>query len=267
MNPKSNNSKLETLFLKIFRYTVLTGMTIAIVALPILLLGAAFMYFQSPSAPLSIESSVNKDLSVESLKQTLIDIQKSKDANSENKAPKPTAPQPSNVLQYNEQALAIYKCGDELKRASGSTVEMTDSAQLAQQVEQIRSHIERLAADPQKGLPYANGISSFACKVLSDPAIAALKKEGKIGQVIIPTLNIYTKAWDDAERKADVYKAAELVRVIQSKKIAIELLLSALYLFGAFMLLALYLIVSRVENHFTSINESIINVGEILRNK
>jgi hypothetical protein len=253
-----NDLKLESLYLKIFKWTVLSAMTLAIVAIPIMLIGAGFFYIQSPKSPPSIEDAVNKNLNIERLKQDLIETQRLNESGGASASPKAVTPRPSKVLQYNEDALAIYKCGDELKQASGATVQMIDSAQMAQQVEQIRSTIERLSLDPQKGVPYVKGISAFTCKVLRDPSIAVLKRDGKIGQVLIPTLNIYTDTWNAAEKSAAEFNATELIRVGEAKLLAVTLATFAFYLFLGFMGLALYLMLSRIENHFANINESIL---------
>ena len=261
MNFKIDHLRLEDFFLKIFRYTVLTAMTMALLALPVLLLGAAYFYLQTPHSPPSIEEMVNKELSVDRIKKNLIDEEKSKDQNNQGNAPKLETPQPSKLLQYTEQALGIYKCGDDLKRASGITVEMVDSSQMAQQVEQIRATLEKLAEDPQKGTAFVNGISVFTCKVLRDSSIAQLKKDGKIGQVIIPTLKTYTEVWNDAQSKVNEYIASEITRCAEAKLVGILMAQIALALFGSFLLLAIYLMLSRVENHFSNINHSILEVG------
>jgi hypothetical protein len=250
----SLHTTLENLFLKIFRNTVLVLMTIAILAVPVLLLTAAYKFLHSPGTAPSTEQTLSKELDVEKLKQNLL-----KDANKNNapqESPKPVAPQQNDALLYKDKALTIYKCGDDFKKATGAAVESSDSAQTDQQIEFIRSNLERLASLKFRGDAYVNGVTAFTCKVLKDSSIVDLKKQGKIGAVLIPTINTYTANWDEAVNKNAQYEATEIQKALIDKAEAVNYFYIACSLFLSFMVLALYLMLSRVENHIGGINQS-----------
>lgn len=251
----SLHATLENLFLKIFRNTVLVLMTIAILAVPALLLTAAYKFLHSPGKAPSTEQTLSKELDVEKLKQNLL-----KDASKNNapqESPKPVTPQQNNALLFKENALTIYKCGDEFKKSTGATVESSDSTQTDQQIEFIRSNLERLATSKYRGEAYVNGVTSFACKVLKDSSIIDLKKQGKVGAVLIPTINTYTENWDEAVQANAEYEANEIQNALIDKAEAVIYLYIAGSLFLSFMILALYLMISRVENHIGGINQSL----------
>lgn len=261
----SLHATLENLFLKIFRNTVLVFMTIAILAVPVLLLTAAYKFLHSPGSAPSTEQTLAKDLDVEKLKQNLLNDANKNNAPQEN--PKPVAPQQNNALLYKDKALTIYKCGDEFKKATGANVESSDSAQTDQQIEFIRSNLERLASFKFRGEAYVNGVTAFTCKVLRDSSIVELKKQGKIGAVLIPAINTYTAKWNDAVEKNAQYEAAEIQKSMIDKSEAAIYFYIAGSLFLSFMVLALYLMLSRVENHIGGINQSLRGVDVIVSEK
>lgn len=252
----SIHATLENVFLKIFRYTVLVLMTLAILAVPVLLLTAAYKFLHTPGTAPSTEQTLSKELSVDKVKESLL-----KEASKKNQPaqedPKPQAPQENSALIYKDKALEIYKCGDEFKKATGANVEVADAAQTDREIEFIRSNMERLATPEYRGDAYASGMVSFVCKALKDSSIIALKKEGKIGSVLIPTINMYTAAWDSAVKKNDKYEADEIANAAIDRVEAVLFLYAAGALFLGFMVLAIYLMISRVENHISGINASL----------
>lgn len=251
-----DTKSIEQLFLKIFKLTVLVVMTVALIAIPILLLSSAYLYLSSPKQPVAVEKAVSQEISVESIKKMLIEQEKNKNApqpEQGNDAP----PAKKGALLYNEQALSLFRCGEDFKRQVGANVDNASDAEISQQVEWLRGNLERLAAKEGRGDLYVNSAVAFTCSVLKDPSIVALKKEGKIGPVVVPVLNVYTKTWKQIEDQNDQQAIAEGIRVAENKVVAVTLLVATAVLFATFMLLALYLIISRNEKHLQDINESI----------
>jgi hypothetical protein len=256
----NNHKGLESTFLKIFRFVLLLVMTIAIVAVPVLLMTAVFFYLEKPSPTLSVDQKVANDLRIDNLKQSLIDA-KRQDSPSENQNNINPKSSQNSPLAFNQQALDIYKCADEFRVATGARVEKIDNNQMAQQVEFIRSSLETIAsADYKKGGTYINSISKFACLALKDPSIIDLKKKGEIGPVLIPTLNMYTSAWNNAEKEVESITAEENAKIISDKALAITFFVFSGYIFLGFMVLALYLMFSRMENHMKNISESAMKI-------
>jgi hypothetical protein len=104
--------------------------------------------------------------------------------------------------------------------------------------------------------------------VLKDPSIAALRKEGKISSVFIPTINFHLAAWDRIETEKRRFeqteqnrvasaRAEEGIRVGLAKAQALAHVISAGVAFGVFMALALYLVFAKIETDLRDINESI----------
>jgi len=249
------HTRLEALFLKIFRNTVLVLMLIAILAIPTLLATAAYKFFYHPGAAPSTEHTLSKEFDVSKFKDQLLSEAGKKTAQGDQDSPKPSSPQQNNTPLYKEKALAIYNCGDQFRKATGAELEATSQAQVDQQIENIRSFLVNRPKSSRD--EYVNGLSDFACKVLQNPEIIALKKDGKIGPVLVPAVNAYTKAWEEAAAQNREYEAAELQKVGIYKTEVFILFSTAASLFFGFMMLALYLIFSKIESNLSGINGSI----------
>lgn len=139
-------------------------------------------------------------------------------------------------------------------------------------MENTRGAIERAANESWRGEPWVKAAVAFTCKVLADNSIIALKKDGKIGSVFMPTLNFHVSAWDKIQAEKQQFeqseiqrvaseRAAEEARVGLAKVSAIGSFAAAGGAFGLFMLLALLLLGAKIENDLRDINESIRAAG------
>ena len=118
----------------------------------------------------------------------------------------------------------------------------------------MRSALDRLASPESRGLKFVDSLVTFGCQVLKDPNIVALKKSGEIGSVIGPTVKFFDRAWDNAEDARNQTIERESVRVIEAKAFAVSLVIGAGALFVVFLILAIYLIIARIELHMKNIS-------------
>jgi len=197
------------------------------------------------------------------LKTFLIEQEKRK--NSKEEAPKQQPGSSQQSLRFAEEALSLFRCAGKFAEDVGAEIEKGNEAQ---RNENIRGEIENAANGSLRGEPWVKAAVAFTCQVLSDNAIIALKKEGKIGTVFLPTLRFHINAWDKIqaekqrfeqgeERRVATERAAEAARVLLAKASAISRLIAAGGAFGLFMVLALYLLGAKIENDLRDINESI----------
>lgn len=247
----TKTNTLEDLFLTIFKFFIMLMMGIAILAAPIMLIGAAYMTFQEPARPPAIQDILLKNLSVEQLKLDLIEAEKTK---------KPPVDSPSSnstnrsFLKYSEQAIALLRCANSFSIAAGVEIAQSTNAQSARELEDLRSALDRLASPETRGLQFVDSLVTFGCQVLKDPNIVSLKKSGDIGSVIVPTVKFFDRAWDNADDARNKTIEQESARIVEAKALAISLVIGAGALFAGFLLLAIYLIIARIELHMKNIS-------------
>ena len=116
-------------------------------------------------------------------------------------------------------------------------------------------------------------MAQFTCAALADPAIIAMRKEGKVKSVFIPVLNFHMSAWDGIQDEKSRFEQAERDRVEKERmeeelRIA-EARASAVFsataggaAFGIFMLLALYLLGAKIETNLRGIDQSLADIAQ-----
>ena len=72
--------------------------------------------------------------------------------------------------------------------------------------------------------------------------------------MIGPTVKFFNGVWDEAEKDRNAYMASERNRIVEAKALAGVLGIGAGSLFGGFLLLAIYLIIARIEIHIRNIS-------------
>ena len=72
--------------------------------------------------------------------------------------------------------------------------------------------------------------------------------------MIGPTVKFFDRAWDKAEDARNKSIERENVRVIEAKALAVSLVIGAGALFVVFLILAIYLIIARIELHIKNIS-------------
>lgn len=264
-----NMKELEEVFLRVFKIAILVIMGLALIAIFFFVATAAYQYSQSPKEPAPAQKAPEKSINLDDLRTYLIEQEKRK--NSQGEAPRQQQGEYKNRLLFLEDATLLFRCTGKFAEDVGAVVEKGDEAQ---RLENMRGDIERASNGSLRGEPWVKAAVAFTCKVLSDSSIIALKKEGKIGSVFMPTLNFHISAWDKIqeekqqfnqreERQVASERAAEEARVAQAKASADRRLIAAGGTFGLFMVLALYLLGAKIENDLRDINESIRAGGRL----
>lgn len=248
---------VEKTFLGIFRYAVLIGMSLALLGFVILVPMAAYNLLQSPKEITPPQPAPAKSIELEDLKKYLIDQSKKAE---ESSAPKQGAPAESaRTLPYDQQVRAAFRCVEDLTTKAGITMDLT-AAETNAQIERIRSEVERAADRKDRGEDWVTNMQTFVCKAMNDPALIELRKTGKVEKVFFPTINFHMSAWDALKAEKARFEAKERARFVQetdaeerrvaaAKAKALALGTTAGALFAAFMVLALYLIFSKIERN------------------
>lgn len=256
---------LEELFLRIFKTVVLVLMALSLVAVVYFAVTAAFQYGQTPVEPAPAQKAPVKEISIENLKQWLLQQEKR-----ESDAPRPsTGGEQKKSVQFLEEAVKLYRCSESFGRLLGAEIVDSSDAVNQKRIDDLRIKLEEFAFEkPWRGEAWVKAAAAFTCKALEDPAIVALKKEEKIKSVFYPVLNFQLLTWDKIqteriqfeereEKRVATERNLEEIRVETAKAVALTRLISAGIAFGLFMVLALYLLFAKIENNLRDINEAI----------
>ena len=255
---------IEELFLKLFKVTVLIAMGLCLLAVIGLAINVAYQSSKRPVEPAPAQKAPQKDVSLDELRKLLEKQAQPKQPLESPAQPKPMAPS----LRYLEEVTRLYRCSLEFGKNIGAEIEEQDNARAAENLENLRAQIENFATDPRRGDRWVKSVTEFTCTALGDPVIISLRKEKKIGSVFYPILNYHKDTWDTiqneiaaferAERdRVDSERQAEQERIAQARTDAINSAIAAGIAFGTFMLLAIYLLLAKVETNMREINQSI----------
>lgn len=256
---------LEELFLRIFKTVILVLMGLSLVAVVYFAVTAAFQYGQTPVEPAPAQKAPVKEISIENLKQWLLEQEKR-----ESDQPRPsTGGEQKKSVQFLEEAVKLYRCSESFGRLLGAEIVDSSDAVNQKRIDDLRIRLEEFAFQkPWRGEAWVKAAAAFTCKALEDPAIVALKKEEKIKSVFYPVLNFQLLTWDAIqteriqfeereEKRVATERNLEEIRVETAKAVALTRLISAGIAFGLFMVLALYLLFAKIENNLRDINEAI----------
>ena len=277
--PPFSNSKasLENAYLKIFRYTVVTIMTLALIVILVMMGLAANKFFQTPVEPPPAKTAPDRAIGTEDLKRFLIDQEKRRqeEEKRKNAAKENVGTVPANQAiltpAYEAHVSPMYECIRQFGRDTDANVVATTEKAVVWEREDFRAHIESRSIGPFKGESWVGALRVFVCVVLKDQGIIDLRKEGKISRVVGDTINFHEKAYvafqkekfefDQAEKlKYEAAKGAEILRVTLAKAQAITYAMAAGGAFLTFLALALYLIFARIESNLGLIYGSIVNL-------
>ena len=260
--------KTEEFFLKIFKVAILFFMALALVAVIILGLNVVIQGTKSAHAPAPAQKAPEKDVNLEDLKKFLLKDD-AKNTPAPESAPKSAAP----TLSYLEEATQLYRCSVEFGKKVGAETDAEDNASAAQRVELLRADIESHASAGHRGQPWVKSLAQFTCAALADPAIIAMRKEGKVKSVFIPVLNFHMSAWDGIQDEKSRFEQAERdrvekermeeeLRIAEARASAVFSATAAGAAFGIFMLLALYLLGAKIETNLRGIDQSLADIAQ-----
>lgn len=264
---KTSTTQVEELFLRIFKITVLFIMGLALVSVVGLLIYSAVQFSQTPVEPAPAQKAPVREIQIDGLKNFLIEREK---AESSRNDPKKQSGQEKPIsLRYLEEATKLFRLAEEFGRKVGADVDNRSDTAIAQDLERLRSSMERIAdASNLRGEAWVRSAIEFSGKAFEDAQLIELRKENKVKSVVYGLIEYHMRAWDaiqtekrdfeqkEANRVAS-QRAAETLRVGTAKAAAIASLTAAGAVFGGFLLLALYLIAAKIETNLRDINDSI----------
>ena len=244
--------------LKLIRKSIFLIMIFALIAIPSLLFYSLYIEVRLPK-PAPIPQLVAKEINIQKFKTDLVEDTLSGRALT-NDILITSDVSKKSMLPYAEQALVLFRCGDEFRKLSGVGIDRPDGAEMVSQVEFIRSELERIAAPPSKGKEFVNASVSYLCKVLSDPSVIELRKKGQINSVLVPAMNYYIGLWDQVIQHNAELSDEESLRIAHAKSLVSKLCIAAAALLSLFIALAFFLILVRLEEQLKDINLSIRNI-------
>lgn len=265
----------EEFFLKIVKHAILGMMGLALIAIPLLLMFGGFKFMSQPKEPEPAKVAPVKAVTMEGLQQYLIEQQRILDEKEKleksDQSKKKVSNEDMEQVKHLGDAVKIQTCALGFAKATDQPIEVAGDRATAQaeEVGRISKELESASRQQGRGGPYVNSLVDFLCKALGDPSVIALRKGEKIrGGVIRTITRFHNNAWDaiylekqryDNSETARVLtqRAAEAVRIATDRALAMTGLTAAGIAFGAFMLLAIYLILAKIETNMREINGSI----------
>ncbi len=258
----------EEFFLKIVKVVILVMMALSLVAIPVLLVYGVANFTVQMKEPEPAKKAPEKDVTADGIQSFLLDLQKKQDeADNFDPSKKKATEQDQPPGLYLTNAIDVFGCLQ--KFAVAAELKLPINFDANAEALRFRGDLEAMASKPGRGEPYVKSLNAFVCKVLGDPAIVAMKKESKFKGSINSALTRYhNTSWDRIVNERNAYNASEEARVQQelaaeglrvatTRARAMAALTAAGVAFGAFMLLALYLLMTKIETNMRDINESI----------
>jgi hypothetical protein len=265
------NQNIEELYIRIFKISILSIMTIGLISIVVFLTYSAYLYSQTPNQPRPAEKAIFKDVNLQDFQNELNREISEKKLSTNTKVVNNV--NALSTLKYNEEALQMYRCSIEFANSVNAVSEETESKKIAEQVELLRYQIEKASDHYLRGDAWVNSAKNFICNALKDTNIIALRKEGKIDQIFLPTLNFHIKTWDynqtqkisfdtKEEDRVRTENMIEASRIANDKTFGLNLLIAAGCSFGIFIFFALYLIFYRLERNLKNINSSLTTINK-----
>jgi len=255
----------EMFLLGVFRVLLLVVMTAALAGGLGLSIYAVSMYTHKP-APVSEPTPVG--LAVIRADEFLTMIDPPEKPQETSQAASPGGPGPSSAsngsssaptLQYLEDVTVLYRCLVDFTKAAGIDTAEANLDNASRQIEAYRLEIQKVAdASDARGSAWVKDATRLICEVMQNPRMIVLQKEGKVESIASRILNFHVQEWDQrqAEKKQKEALAAQKSTQERMKQVASEernkaeglrLLMIAGAALAAFMALAVFLILVRIE--------------------
>jgi hypothetical protein len=264
--------QLDSLYLKLFKYVVVGLMTLALLAVVVLVPMAALQFFKAPAVIEPAKAPPERSVDLEQFKNYLIQEEKRRQEQEKNGGAASGAKQPTSApvmsSLYAEQSLAIQRCAETFRVSAQLEVANVSEKELSEAREVQRANIERLASGRFLGPSWPKAMETFVCAVLNNPAIVKLRQDKLIGSVVTPAIQFHAGAWAAIERdkaefiakeeaRVKTEELAEVARITAARALALVYLGAAGSAFVFFMLMALYLIFAKIEDNLATINRTI----------
>jgi len=250
--------------------SILIMMGLALAAIPILLIFGGVNFLSKAKEPEPARQAPAKEVTMDGMQQYLLDLQKKQDeAEKFDPSKKKVTEQDQVQLMYLADAVKIQACALNFAKEASITMDARNDKTVEGELTAFARLIEGSAAKPGRGRANIDSLSAFLCKVFADPNVIALRKTEKIRiGVLAASLNYHQNAWDaivNAKREFEANEAGrvaaertnEALRIATDRARAIFALTAAASAFAAFMLLAIYLILAKMETNMRDINGSL----------
>jgi hypothetical protein len=233
--------KIDNLFLKIFRITLLVIMSFALLGTIGTLIYSAKLYFQDAKEVTQDPPSNHIDL------KGLIDELEKKSLESEGKKTEGSDSDSIRALKYLEEVTKLFRCSQAFAGAVGAVVVEAGSEAASRDIENLRQQIELLADKKGRGDPFVIDLVSFSCSALQSNEIVKLRKGNKVQGVFLGILNYHVNAWDRILLERQEANLKENARILKDREKAFHTIQLSAALFFIFMVLAFYLIFAKIE--------------------
>lgn len=265
----------EEFFLKIVKHAILALMGLSLVVIPVLLVIGAVNFMSQPKVPEQAKKAPDKEVTMDGMQQYLLELQKRDDEREKLEKSDPSkkkiSEQDLQQARYLGDAVKMHTCSINFAAAVDAEIDARRDQKAAQADElvEISKRIETSANKPGRGGPYVKSLVNFHCKALADPGVIALRKTGKFkGKVNASVLSYHEAAWDaivaarqefeaNEQNRVTSERMAEVARIAADRVRAVAALTGAGSAFAVFMLLAIYLILAKIETNMRDINMSI----------
>jgi hypothetical protein len=270
----NQTSTPEELFLKFFKFVILTVMSLTLICVVVALIFSVYQYSQSPKVPAPAQKAPIKTVDInEFLKQLKPDVPKQEEA-SKDQEKKVESPPKTLDIKYKEEAKKIIECDVE----SHKQAKLVEDEVGKDKIEIFRKQLQRIADDKtvDRGLPFVADLAKVSCAIYLHSQVIEYRKANTEADIFTDAINFHIQAWDalkeaeakfnqDEQDRVKTEEQEEDIRVAMSKEAAKISLLVAAGAFGLFMALALYLIISAIESNLRKINLSIVksNQGKV----
>ena len=274
-NPGKSKLQLDDLYLKIVKITMIGVMSLALIAIVMLLPLAALSYLQTPAPPPAIQSAPVKEINAEEFKNFLIEQKKRDVLKEEQDKAKAAGNLPAKTVSaaeivfekpYEDLVKPMYLCIGDYAKATGAEIDPHED--VIQARDRLRARLESIAKAPVRGEAWIQSVTAFACTILKSPALAELARDNKIGQVVSPLIVFHSRAWDKIQQdkmsfdqneklRYTTATGVEYARVTKAKAEAVMMAGAAGVAFAIFIILALYLIFAKIETNLALIYRSI----------
>ncbi len=261
----SSESSTEIFFLKIFKIVILAFMSLALIITIGSLFYAAYEYSQKPKEPAPAKTAPVETVNIDEFIKGIQESKKSEEApKDEDKDTTTETPKQEKSLtkKYQNEAKELLAC---LKSFDTNVKRPSNIDE-----DGIRQWLQRNADNSSKdrGQPWATESVKYNCAVISTQQVIEYAAKKQDASIINLSARFHIEKWDEIKDRIAQFnheeqlrikseRDAEEQRVFLAKANALSLLIIAASVFGIFMLLALYLIISAIESNLRNINQSI----------
>ena len=151
----ASNGNLDKLYLKFFKYVVVGLMTLALLAIVVLIPMAALQYLQTPTPATPAKAPPARAVDLEDFKKFLIEEERRRLEQEKSGGASATTKQavsgPLVSSLYAEQSIQLQRCSEDFRQLAQQETDTASEKELSDRRETQRASIERLASEQFRG--------------------------------------------------------------------------------------------------------------------